>query len=63
MKDVKGIVEGVIVFGGKWNMTVIGEGNDVELFFDVFVDGVGVVEGEPVNSRGMGELDDEDLNA
>ena len=51
------------MFGGKRNMTVISKGNDVKLFFNVFVDGVGVVEGEPVNSRGMGELDDEDLNA
>ena len=63
MKDVKSIVEGVMVFGGKRNMTVVSKGNDVELFFDVFVDGVSVVEGEPVNSRGMGELDDKDLNA
>ena len=47
---------------GKGNMTIIGKGNHMELFFDICVLGVGVVEGEPVDGRGMGELDDEDLN-
>ena len=63
MKDIKSVMEGVMVFGRKRNMTVVSKGNDVELFFDIFVDGVSVVNGEPVISRGMGELDDEDLNA
>ena len=63
LKDIESIVEGVVVYGGQRNVTIISQGNDMELFFDVCVLGVGVVEGEPVDGWGMGELDDEDLNA
>ena len=63
MKDIESIVEGVVMSGGQRNMTVIRKGNDMELFFNICVLRVGVVEGEPVDGRGMGELDDEDLNA
>ena len=63
MKDIEGIVEGVVVYGGQRNVTIIRKGNDMELFFDVCVLRVGVFEGEPVDDWGMGELDNEDLNA
>ena len=63
MKDIKSVMESVMVFRGKRNMAVISKGDDMKLFLDVLVDRVSVVESEPINSRGVGELNDEDLNA
>ena len=63
MEDIESVMESVVVFGGERNMTVVSKGNDLKLFFDVLVDRVGVVEIKPINSRRMGKLDDEDLNA
>ena len=63
MEDIESVLESVVVFGGERNMTVVSKGNDVKLFFNVFVDRVGVIESKPINSRRIGKLDDEDLNA
>ena len=63
MENIKSVVKSVVVLGGERNMAVVSEGNDMKLFLNILVNRVGVIESKPINSRGMGKLDDEDLNA
>ena len=53
LENIKSILQSIVMNGGEGNVAVVSKGNDIELFGDIDVFRVGVVQCESINVWGV----------